>query len=176
MCHGTRFHPAQNDTFYIVVFGLVHSLLFMFAIKENELVHKKEHYMQVQNAIQHRPEQLECSEVQSRPMDNYGLLDWFKDATFYKIVRPSGAFRAPGTTRHTLTAISLQSFIYMVARLYLNLPCTYIVLYLPETLFLHKVIAIVSIQFHISTFTADNKGNYQIELSVCDWLFFLGIV
>ena len=56
----------------------------MFAIKENQLVFAKEQYIQVQNAMQQN--ELECKEVQLRPMDCYGLLDWFKDATFYKIV------------------------------------------------------------------------------------------
>ena len=70
----------QNNTFFINVFGLMHSIVFILALKENKLVKRKEQLLLLHD-------QLDVQQLcYRRPMDDYDMLDWFKDLTFYKIV------------------------------------------------------------------------------------------
>lgn len=62
----------------------MHSVVFILALRENELVHRKEHLMLVR--AQAQLDLSQSKQVSRRPMDDYAKLDWFKDVTFYKIV------------------------------------------------------------------------------------------
>lgn len=125
----------------MTVVGVGHSIIFLFAINEAELVRQKEAKLAEASTV-NKSEQKTVDGVHElktdRSHDQFGTWDWFTDCTFYKVVSwKYSIFKV--YTIILFLPYNFQCFVYMFARLYINLPVTYLVLYIPETLFLEKV-------------------------------------